>query len=56
MTAYKDIVGIVPTLHSVSLLKKTLKKKKKKGVGSKAINTIVGTSLIKAESDFIGGL
>ena len=56
MTAYKDIVGIVPTLHSYSLVRHNLKKRKKKRLVKLFGKNIVGTSLIRAESEFINSI
>lgn len=56
MTLQKDILRVVPTLHSFSLLRHNLKKRKKKRLDKLAVENIVGTNLIKTESEFIGSL
>lgn len=54
MTAYQDILRIVPTIHAAGLVKSMTKKKKKPY--HSAVDAIVGTTLIKTESDFIAGV
>lgn len=60
--SYKDILKIIPTIHSASLVNSNLKdiKKKKKfktdDTLHSATKNIIGISLIKTESNFIGGL
>jgi len=52
--AYQDIIRIVPTAQSLSLLRSVVpsKKKKKKGMTKSAVEIIVGTSLIKETAKF----
>jgi len=57
----KDIANIIPTMQSVALVSENIRfaKKKKKKMGdfvSMGATNIVGTTLIKAESDFIAGM
>jgi hypothetical protein len=56
----KEILEIVPAIHSASLvgnaLKLLKKKKKRKNLFGTAADTIVGASMIKAESDMIAGM
>jgi hypothetical protein len=57
----KSIMGLVPTIQAASLVGENLKvaKKKDKNVGDMiglGMKNIVGTSLIKVESDLIAGL
>lgn len=56
----KNIMNLIPTMQSVALVNENLKATKKKqttksmmGLGMK---NIVGTSIIKIESDMIAGL
>ena len=49
----QNVLRLVPTAHSIALVKHNLKKRKKKKIASLAFDNIVGTSLIKAESEFI---
>jgi len=61
MSATKDIMGIIPTLQGTAMLghsMKAMKKKKKhlRSLTGVAVGTIVGASLIKHESNIIGGL
>lgn len=55
MTADKALLGLVPTLQAVALLKGNIKalKKKKKNLVKLGVENIVGTSLIKTQADFI---
>lgn len=46
-----DLIKLVPTIMSISLLESNLKKKKK-GLLHQGIDNIVGASLIKETSDF----
>jgi len=60
MTA-KQIAGLIPTMYSVALLGENLKILNKKKTKSKdflglGMKNIIGTSLIKVESDIIAGL
>ncbi len=57
----KDIAGLVPTVHAAALLQENVKiaKKKDKKAGDLVglgLKNIVGTSLIKVESDIIAGI
>ena len=56
----KDIMGLIPTMQSVKLVDETMKHSKKKGSVSNNLHSatkiLVGTSLIQAESQLIGGL
>ncbi len=54
MSVDKNILNIIPTLQTVRLVKHNLKKKKK-GIVHLGVDNIVGTSLIKANADFIAG-
>lgn len=61
--SYKNIAGLIPTIQSASLVSSNLKTiKKKKGnlkvedMTKLAVKNIVGTNLIKLESDIIGSL
>ena len=51
MGADKEILKLVPTMHSAALLRRVTKKKRKPI--NNAFDTIVGTSFIKAEKDLI---
>jgi len=57
----KELLGVVPTLQAAALVEDNfhlaMKKKKKAGdfLGT-GTRTVVGVSLIKAESDMIGSL
>ncbi len=56
----KTILGLIPAIQSATLLKENIKlaKKKNKKVGDfvgVGIKNIIGTELIKAEADLIGG-
>ena len=58
---YKDILKVAPTLQAVALVGENLKvaKKKDKSVGDMVglgVKNVVGTSLIKTESDLIASL
>ena len=53
-----DILKVIPTLHSAALLHDNVKfldkkKKKSKDYIKQGVKNVVGTSLIKAESDFL---
>lgn len=55
----KNILNLVPTIQSAALLNENVRVVSKKKVNSKDIvslgmKNIIGISLIKAESDFIG--
>jgi len=61
MTAYKSILGIVPTMQSVALASSAYKAAKKKKCRTKCImkssmNAIVGANMIKATAQTIGGI
>lgn len=51
---YKELLKIVPTLQSASLLKENTKKKPK--LVKQGIKNIFGIELIKLESNLIGGI
>ena len=53
MTAEKAILNAIPTIHAASLLGSIRKKKKK--LLSSGVDSIVSTSWIQAESQFISG-
>ena len=58
---YKDILKVIPTLQAASLVKHNVDVAKKKELKTKdmvdlGVTNIVGTNLIKIESQFIGGL
>ena len=53
-----SILKVIPTIQSATLVERNLKllkkkKKKSKDFVSAGVDTLVGTSLIKAESDFL---
>ena len=53
-----SILKVIPTIQSVALVDRNLKllkkkKKKSKDFVSAGVDTLVGASLIKAESDFL---
>ena len=57
----KDLMNVIPMIQSASLVGENIKVLNKKKIGSKdivslGIKNVVGTSLIKMESDFIGDL
>jgi hypothetical protein len=57
----KNIIGLIPTMQSIALVNENLKIATKKKVKTKdlvglGMKNIVGTSLIKVESDLISGL
>jgi len=59
--SYKNIMNLIPTIQSASLVGhnlKTLDKKKMKtkDIVNLGVTNIVGVSLIKAEADLIGDL
>lgn len=59
--SYKDILKVVPTLQAASLVKHNLEATQKKKLKTNdmvnlGVTNIVGTNLIKIESDFIGRL
>jgi len=59
--SYKNIMNLIPTIQSASLVGHNIKKLEKKEIKTKdiidlGVTNIVGTSLIKAEADLIGGL
>jgi len=58
---YTSILKIVPTLQAASLVKHNVNVAQKKNLKTKdmidlGVTNIVGTNLIKIESDFISGL
>ena len=58
---YTSILKIVPTLQAASLVKHNVNIAQKKNLKTKdmidlGVTNIVGTNLIKIESDFISGL
>lgn len=58
---YKEILKIAPTLQAASLVGENIKVAKKKNKSTKdivglGVKNIVGTNLIKLESDLIEGL
>lgn len=58
---YKNIASIIPSLQSIALVNENLKQVKKKKTTSKdmidlGMKNIVGSSLIKINSDIIGSL
>ena len=55
--SYQNIAKLVPTLMSARLVSDNIiaSKKKKKKLISLGVNNIVGTSLIQANAQFLGG-
>ena len=58
---YKDIAKLIPTIQAVGLVNHNLKAVNKKKSSTKdilklGVTNVVGTSLIKLESDFIAGI
>lgn len=55
--SYKDLLKIIPVVQSAAIVENSfdlVRRKKKKKLVKNAIGTMVGVSLIKAESDLIG--
>lgn len=58
--SYKKIAELIPTMQSLSLVNENIKQSKKKNTTKSMIKlgtkNILGTSLIKVNTDLIGGL
>ena len=52
----KELLKVVPTLHAAILVGNLAKKKKKKKLARTAIEVMLGTTFIKAESNIIAGM
>lgn len=60
MTASKDILKIIPVVHSAALVKRNVdyikKKKKKDNILKLGTDNFLGTAFISAEGDFINAI
>ena len=58
MTVSKNILNIIPVVHSAALVKRNLdySRKKKKNILKLGTDNFLGTAFIKAEGDFINAL
>lgn len=54
--SYKDVLNLVPTIHSANLVTNLTKKKKKRNLVKDSVDIIFGTSIIKLESNLISSL
>lgn len=55
----KDILNIIPIIHTTSLIEENVKASKKpkaKDIVKLGVKNIIGVNLIKIESDIISGL
>ena len=52
----KKLLEIIPTLHAAVLVGNLAKKKKKKKMTKTAVEVMLGTTFIKAESNIIAGM
>lgn len=56
MTATKDLLSLATTMQAADLLSHVAKKRKRKNLFGTASDIIVGSALIGAESNIIGGM